>query len=269
MSTPENVHPATTEPAPKNSLKAKMMTRAAARHAVPFFLWIGIMLLASMMHLTESSGTEEIGSLNLISDASLYAVRAVLCLLIFLILRPWKFYPALRKQNVLPAIGIGVGVFVLWVGMETSIVKTLVPSIAEAYEKWCVMPVGSMREAVESTPYAPAMAGWPLTLVRIAGSAFVIAIIEEFFWRGYLMRTLRTPDFLDIDIGEFHAGSFLIVAAIFGLEHTEWAAGLVTGLVYGIFYLRSRDIWAVSIAHVTTNLALGVYVVATGNWQFW
>lgn len=269
MNASEIEPPAVTEPAPKNSLKAKMMTRAAARHAVPFFLWIGIMLLASMMHLTESSGTEEIGSLNLISDASLYAVRGVLCLIVFLILRPWKFYPALRKQNVLPAIGIGIAVFALWVGMETAYVKALIPGMAEAYEKWCVMPFGSMREAVESTPYTPAVAGWPLTLARLAGSAFVIAIIEEFFWRGYLLRTLRTPDFLDIDIGEFHPASFLIVALVFGLEHTEWAAGLATGLIYGFFYIRSRDIWAVSIAHVTTNLILGVYVITTGNWQFW
>ena len=80
MSTTEDDKTQITEPAPRNSPKAKMMTRAAVRHAAPFFLWIGVMLLAHMMHLSKDSATEEIGSLNLISDASLYALRGVLCL---------------------------------------------------------------------------------------------------------------------------------------------------------------------------------------------
>ncbi len=269
MSTPENSTPTTIEPAPKNSPKAKMMNRAAADHAVPFFLWIGIMLIAMKMHLSPSSATEEIGSLNLISDAYLYALRSILCLVVFLFLRPWKFYTPLQRKNILPSLGVGVAIFVLWIGFETEFFKHLAPGLATAYEKWCVMPFGSMREAVEDTPYAPAFCGWGLTLVRLAGSAFVIAIIEEFFWRGYLIRTFRTPDFLDIDIGELHPTSFLIVAVIFGLEHTEWAVGLITGIVYGLFYIRTRDIWAVSIAHVVTNLILGIYVLVTGSWQYW
>lgn len=246
-----------------------MMNRAAADHAVPFFLWIGIMLIAMKMHLNPSSATEEIGSLNLISDASLYALRSVLCLVVLIILRPWKFYPSLKTKNILPAIGLGVAVFALWVGFETEAFKHFAPGVAVAYEKWCVMPFGGMREAMETTPYAPAVCGWSLTLARLAGSAIVIAIIEEFFWRGYLIRTVRTPDFLDIDIGEFHPASFLLVAVIFGMEHTEWAVGLITGILYGLFYIRTRDIWAVSIAHVATNLILGIYVLATGSWQYW
>ncbi len=257
------------EPAPKNSPKAKMMTRAAVRHAAPFFLWIGIMLIASMMRLTESSGTEDIPSLNLISDAQFYALRTVLCIIAFLLFRPWKFYTRLNPRHVLPAIGVGLVVFVLWVGMETDWIRSLLPGIAEAYERWCVKPFGELREVIETPPYAPALAGWPLTLMRIVGSAFVIAIIEEFFWRGYLMRTLRTPDFLDIDIGEFHLTSFFIVVGVFGFQHVEWAAGIVTGILYGWFYLRTRDIWAVSIAHVITNLVLGLYVLGTGHWHFW
>lgn len=256
-------------PAPKNSPKARMMTRAAVRHAAPFFLWIGILMIAQMMHLSETSATEDIGSLNLISDASLYALRAVLCTVVFLLLRPWKFYGPLVRRNVLPALGLGAAVFVLWIFFETPFFKGLLPGVATAYETWCVMPFGKLREPLGYTPYAPAVCGWALSLVRLAGSALVIAVIEEFFWRGYLLRTVRTPDFLDLDIGEFHLPSFLIVAAVFGLEHAEWAVGILTGLAYGWFYIRTRDVWAVAIAHVATNLLLGVYVLATGSWQFW
>ena len=257
------------DPAPRNSEKARKMNRATARHIVPFIIWVVILLLARAMHLTPSSATETIPSLNLITDASLYAFSTVVCTIVFLLLKPWRFYEPLKRANVLPAIGVGVFIFAVWVFFETPFFKNLLPAAADFYEKWCVMPFGEVRLELDSTPYAPEVCGWPLTITKLIGSAFVIAVIEEFFWRGWLIRFIRTPDFLDIDIGKFHAIPFFIAAVIFGSEHNEWAVGIATGIVYGLFFIRTRDIWAVSISHVVTNLALGIYVIATGSWQFW
>lgn len=259
----------TTEPAKKNSKKARRMDNAAYRHAVPFVLWLGIVLLANMMHLTEGSETEEIKSLNIVSLPALYAIRTAICVIALFICRPWKYYNALNKKNILPAIGIGIGVFFLWVGLETGFFKSICPFIAEKYELWCVKPFGEMRTPLESTPYAPSVCGFAMTTIRFIGSAFIISIIEEFFWRGYLLRTARTPDFLDIDIGQLHWPSFLIVAAIFAIEHNEVLAGFLCGIIYGLFYIKTRDIWAAAIAHITTNAVLGIYVLATGKYMFW
>ena len=66
---------------------------------------------------------------------------------------------------------------------------------------------------------------------------------------------------------EFVAG--LVIVVVFGIEHREWLAGMAAGAVYGWLYLRSRNIWVPVVAHVTTNLALGIYVVGTGAWYFW
>lgn len=258
-----------TEPAKKNSKKARRMDLAAYKHAVPFVLWLGIVLLANMMHLTEGSETEEIKSLNIISLPMLYAVRTTICVIALFICRPWKYYTALNPKHILPAIGIGLGVFVLWIGLETEFFKREFPSVANLYETWCVKPFGEMRSPMESTPYAPSVCRLHMTLIRFVGSAFVIAVIEEFFWRGYLLRTARTPDFLDIDIGQLHWPSFLIVAAIFAIEHNEVLAGFLCGIIYGLFYIKTRDIWAVAIAHITTNAVLGIYVLATGKYFFW
>ncbi|MCL1910004.1 MAG: hypothetical protein FWG05_03605, partial [Kiritimatiellaeota bacterium] len=158
------------EIAPKGSEKAKAMNLAAIRHALPFFLWVGIMLLAGMMHLTPSSGSEEVQSLNIISDAWMYTVRTVLCLVALCILRPWRYYPALKTKNILPAVGVGIVVFLLWVGFETETFKNLAPNLAELYEKYAVKPFGKMREPMESTPYAPSVCGWPLSILRLLGS---------------------------------------------------------------------------------------------------
>ncbi len=56
---------------------------------------------------------------------------------------------------------------------------------------------------------------------------------------------------------------------MFSTVHTRWIAGLLCGLLYGWFYRRTRDIWAVSYAHGLTNALLGIYVLTTGKFEFW
>jgi len=262
------------EPARKGSPKAKAMTRAAVRHAAPFLVWLGVMLLGQMMHLVPSSGTEEAASLDLLSDAGLYAVKTVLALVAFVILRPWTYYSSFRARNLLPALAVGAGVFVFWVVPGSEWFGRLVPGVAAFWERFAVWPWGETRDlakaAAESAAlYAPETTGWPLFAVHMLGTGIVIALAEEFFWRGYLLRAARTPDFLDLPVGAFHAVSFFAVTAVFAAEHTEFIAGFAAGLAYGLLYLKTRDIWAACVAHGATNLALGFYVLATGHWEFW
>ena len=44
--------------------------------------------------------------------------------------------------------------------------------------------------------------------------------------------------------------------------------GAICGIAYGVLYLR-RGLGAAIVAHVTTNLVLGLWVLKTGQWQFW
>jgi CAAX prenyl protease-like protein len=53
------------------------------------------------------------------------------------------------------------------------------------------------------------------------------------------------------------------------LAHTLWLAAVMAGLAYALLYVRSGKLWLPVIAHAVTNGALGIWVVATGNWQFW
>ena len=108
-----------------------------------------------------------------------------------------------------------------------------------------------------------------MALVRLLGSGLVIAAVEEFFWRGFLYRFLIAPAFTRVDPGTFAAAAFLAVAAVFGLEHDRWLAGVLAGLAYGAVFVRTRDIWAAVVAHAATNLLLGLYVLSTGAYRFW
>ncbi|MBR1608376.1 MAG: CAAX prenyl protease-related protein [Kiritimatiellae bacterium] len=264
------------EPARKGSPKARAMNRAAARHAVPFLLWIGAMLVGRAMHLSPSSATPETPSLDVVSDAGLYAIRTALCFAALCALRPWAYCRgSFRASHLLPAVAVGLGVFAIWALPLSDWFASVCPRGAELYSTWLLGSPGKAADFASGAEkaaqwYSPAATGWPMFAVHLFGSAVAIAAAEEFFWRAYLLRAARTPDFLDLPVGQFHAVSFLAVTAAFAAEHGEmWAAGFVAGAAYGALYLKTRDVWAAIAAHVTTNLALGLYVVATGHWEFW
>lgn len=203
-----------------------------------------------------------------LAPAWAYAIRSALCLGLLLYLKPWRWYSRLAWRHVPMALLVGVAVFVAWVGLEHPAVARW-GGVQELYLRWGVMPFGKLRPDVTALPYAPETCGWPLAVVRILGSGLVIGVIEEFFWRGFLYRWIFGGEFTEVDPGKFGAMPFFAVALIFGFEHAEWLAGIVAGLAYGWFFIKTRDIWAVSIAHALTNILLGIYVVATGQYQFW
>ena len=209
--------------------------------------------------------------INGLSTAWQYAIRSLVCGALFLYFRPWRWYARFSPRHLPLAIGIGVLIFFVWVGPESATLERMAPTLKALYQKYCVGFLGWVkRETPEVPPYDPAVCGWPLAFARLAGSAFVIAFIEEFAFRGLLYRwAIRGENFLKVDPGTVDGTMFLLVAATFALEHNEWVAGLVCGLAYGWLFVQTRDIWAAGIAHMTTNLLLGLYVIKTGQWQFW
>lgn len=108
-----------------------------------------------------------------------------------------------------------------------------------------------------------------LIAVRLAGAALVVPIMEELFWRSFIMRYLINVDFRSVAMGSFSWLSFLGVAILFGLEHHRIVVGVIAGLLYGLLLLWQKNLRGVTLAHGVTNLGLGVYVVTTGNWAFW
>lgn len=220
-------------------------------HVLPFAAWLALMHFLDVPQL---------------HPAWQYALRALLGLILFWYARPGRWYPKLHVYNLPLAMIVGVGVFLAWVIPESPLVPAW---LSEPYLKWAVRPWGEFRNPIEAAPYSPSACGWPLTLVRLGGSGLVIAFIEEFFWRGFLGRWVMGGDFWRHDAGRIEPLRFVMVAVIFGAEHNEWLAGMVAGLAYGWMYVRTRDIWAVGVAHAVTNLLLGFYVVRTGAWQFW
>jgi CAAX prenyl protease-like protein len=105
--------------------------------------------------------------------------------------------------------------------------------------------------------------------VRWVGATLLVPVMEELFWRSFLMRWIEQPVFEGVDPQQVGLKAIVLSTFVFVLVHTMWLAAAIAGLAYAWLYVRSGKLWLPVIAHTVTNGALGVWVVATGNWQFW
>lgn len=237
-------------------------------HVAPFVAWLAIMQLAGQWLGWPYS----------------YLLQTVGCTVLFLALRPWRWYQPPDWLRHLPlGFAVGMLVFLVWVLPEMAWSESL-PGFRHFYFKVFVnLPPGgplpgyldeeTLRHLAwpsgDYRPNAPYLIGWPLALVRLAGSAFVIAVIEEFFWRGFLYRWLVARDWRRVSLREVDWQAFLIMVAIFGVEHDRWLVGMLAGAAYGGLVLLTGSLWPAVFAHVVTNFVLGLYVLATGSYGFW
>ncbi|MFZ4777724.1 MAG: CAAX prenyl protease-related protein [Terrimicrobiaceae bacterium] len=112
---------------------------------------------------------------------------------------------------------------------------------------------------------------WLTVLARFARLVVIVPLVEEIFWRGFLMRYLIREDFQSLPLGTYAARSFFGVAGLFMLVHSmaDWPAAFATGLIYNGLLVRTKSLTACVAAHAITNLGLGIYIMTTRQWGFW
>ena len=220
-----------------------LLKRAAWARILPFGTYILFIVLGDMLERLGVSRAE----LRWLYPVQVGAVLALL-------LAFWRGYEelhqfALSLKQALVAIGAGIVVLVLWVNLDAS---------------W--MTIGS---APGYDPRTNGEIDWLLVALRIAGAALIVPVMEELFWRSFLMRWVERSNFMSVDPARIGFKAFVIPCVLFGFEHTLWLAGIVAGVVYGLLYMRHRKLWSPILAHAITNGLLGVWVLHTGGWQFW
>lgn len=271
---------------PTPDAKAEMAGgRALASHVAPFLVWIGFIFVFE--------AADAIGApLPKSSAPAAYAAKSAICAALLALLKPWRAYRRGDGCGAAPVSGgllrdvswgLGVGLLAafLWIFPETPFFFGRFGAVCEAYHRWLIMPLGAFPEyfspqtfpAVPSgasgLAFSPGACGWPLALARLAGSAFVIAVAEEYFFRGFLYRWLRDRRWDSAQLADYEAQAFWTVVAVFAFEHDRWFMGGVAGILYGALAIRTGRLRAPIVAHVATNFVLGLYVLATGQFGFW
>jgi exosortase E/protease (VPEID-CTERM system) len=166
--------------------------------------------------------------------ARLAAMAAVLWLFRDLYLRlDWRLDPV--------ALAAGAAVGVAWLA-------TAAPSAADAALDARIAQMSGL-----------AFAGW--ALARIVGTSLAVPLIEELFFRGYLMRRF--------DTGGMAMRLVALAASVvpFAALHDRWLAAGVAGLVFAAVALRRGRLGDAVIAHAVANALIAFWALVTGGWS--
>jgi CAAX prenyl protease-like protein len=120
------------------------------------------------------------------------------------------------------------------------------------------------------TSIPPAELTTLMLVMRTARASLLVPVIEELFWRGWLPRWIQDSRIERIPLGQYTRLAFWATALLFAAEHGPyWEVGLACGVIYNWWMRRTRSLGDLMLVHAATNLALSVYVVALGKWEFW
>ena len=170
--------------------------------------------------------------------------------------------PALdfRVRNWMGTIAMGIGVFVLWIGPDL-----LFPGY-RGHWLFSNSITGSVAAGLPESERGNVA----VLLLRGLRASVIVPVVEELFWRAWLMRWLIDKDFWKIPLGTFVPQAFWIVAILFAAEHgSYWDVGFATGILYNWWMVRTKSLGDLILAHAITNACLSIYVVAAGKWEYW
>ncbi len=191
------------------------------------------------------------------TKAILAARFATVALLIAVVSRkvtPW------RPSRAFVSVLLGVAVFVIWIGPDV---------LWPGYRAHWLFQNALTGNAESSLPAYLRRETWFLTM-RTVSSCLLVPILEELFWRGWLMRWMIHKEFESVPLGRYTVVSFWTVAVLFASEHGPyWDVGLAAGIIYNLWLIRTRSLADCILAHGVTNACLSAYVLATGSWQYW
>jgi CAAX prenyl protease-like protein len=216
--------------------------RATIAYIAPFLAFVGMMGLERLIPLPPQW---------------LYLARFIVVTALIAVFS-WPVL-SFRPSAPVASIALGVAVFAIWVA----------PDVLFGYRHhWLFENAVTGAAASSLAPHLKGNIGF--IVLRTCSSAILVPILEELFWRGWMMRWLIRNDFLTVPLGEYLPSAFWIVAVLFASEHGPyWEVGLVAGVVYNWWMVRTRNLTDCILAHGVTNAVLSIYVLLTGQWQYW
>lgn len=225
------------------------LSPAAWARVIPFVLFMVFLALRGQFSVADGEPAKLPFDARWLYAASVLVVGASLVWF-------WRRYDELSRwrlslSQVALSIAVGVVVFVLWTRLTAPWMMLGEPAAG-------FVPVDADGELM-----------WPLIAFRLAGAALLVPVMEELFWRSFLMRWVDNQDFERVDPASVSFKAIALSTLVFMLAHTQWLAAIVAGLAYAWLYKQTRSLWAPVLAHAVTNGVLGVWVIINGYWAFW
>lgn len=218
-----------------------------------------VLFLAAGAVEPSPSGSGLAGLLGIGSEAYPVVYAARLVATVALLVRVWPDTRAwLGCPTWWPPL-LGLGLVVPWVVLATLQHRagwTLAGSERAGYNPFLTEHLGP-----------DSLAAWVFLAVRGLGLVVIVPIIEELFLRGFLMRYVIREEFWRVPFGLLTAASAAACSVYAVATHPGEAIAAVGwfAVVSGIAAATRKPIDCI-LCHAATNLALGAYVLATGEW---
>lgn len=119
---------------------------------------------------------------------------------------------------------------------------------------------------------------WPVwekaaIVMRFVRMVVVVPLVEELFWRGFLMRYIVAGDrpWQQVPFGIHDWRSYAIVTTLVTITHNpeDYLGAFVWGSLVYFVAVRTRSLAACVVMHAVGNSLLGAYVLTTRSWGFW
>lgn len=108
--------------------------------------------------------------------------------------------------------------------------------------------------------------------VRFARAVMIVPLVEELFWRGFLMRWCVNHDFpQSVSIGTHSWLGYVVTTVAFMLIHApvDYAAAFVYGSLAYWLVVYTRRLTAAFVMHAVANLLMGVCAVVFQFSHLW
>jgi len=177
----------------------------------------------------------------------------------------WLFrrhFPPMGKPHLAIAIAVGIAAAAMWVAGQKLFDHVGLGG------RWIFL---EPREVADPRAAISDISWYSQATLRITVACITVPIVEELFWRAFLLRAfINWSRFEQIPLGTFTWVSFLGTSLLSVAEHPDNAGvSILCWFAYnGLMYWK-KSILCLIITHGVTNLALYLYVLAAGDWQFW
>jgi exosortase E/protease (VPEID-CTERM system) len=126
--------------------------------------------------------------------------------------------------------------------------------------------IGWIVTAEPSEPYeslaefgALALVIW--VILRVIGTAILVPLVEELFFRGYLFSLID-------DGSPMRRGlAIAISTAGFAALHSRPLAAAIAGIIFAAVMLRRGRVFDAIVAHAVANALIAAAALATGQWS--
>jgi uncharacterized protein len=219
---------------------------------LPFAVFMGFIAITEALNWLSAHNYVVVTSQQMLL---LYPVKAAATAAILIYYR--KSYSEINwrdlshPRQMIMSMATGTLVFILWVNMD-----------------WPWATLGTPT-GYDPTGLSDNFTRLAIIASRVIGASIIVPIMEELFWRSWLLRYLINQNINNVPLGTFTWVSFIVGSIMFGLEHNLWLAGIMAGVFYSLVLYRTKSLALCILAHGCTNALLGGYVLLSGRWEFW